>query len=58
MPAVSTSEVEPEPVLDSMGEGGDGGTAPQPTQDAAAAPLSFARDIWPLWSRDRDPVFV
>ncbi len=49
------SQTEPEP--DETSE--PGGTELEPaTEGDVTAPLSFAADIWPLWSMDRDPVFV
>lgn len=36
----------------------DPGAGPENETSLEPAPLSFATDIWPLWSATRDPVFV
>lgn len=46
-------EPAPVPVMGEPSNPGD----PQAV-DEAATQLSFAADIWPLWSMERDPVFV
>lgn len=56
-PTLDTTEGDPDPEPDSVGQAQE--TDVEPSMDAGApAPLSFAADIWPLWSRERDPVFV
>jgi hypothetical protein len=63
-----TTDETTEPTDDMM-EPTDGEAAPETTDETTepevevdeppgAAPLSFANDIWPLWSMERDPVFV
>jgi hypothetical protein len=53
----SDVNLQPDQGMDAMSEGA--GDEPEPATDAETlTQLSFAADIWPLWSKDRDPVFV
>ncbi len=64
-PSVDPGETEPgpnspslpDPEPDPIGDEVETETGPQ-IDGGLETPLSFAADIWPLWSADRDPVFV